>query len=200
MLVWIWPMLSVMEQKLLPWHCRAFLRVGWIWTFMLWNIHVFSELFLCGSKRAEPLPSTNYFFMYVLSHFSCLWLFKILCTAARQALLSMGFSRQECLSGFPCPPPEDLPNPGPPALAGVCFITCTTWEALFPLRHFFFFKDLFDVDHFFKSSIEFAIFVYIYIFLIFNILIFYIFIYFCYILFFCCMACGILASDQGSNL
>ena len=25
---------------------------------------------------------------------------------------SMGFSRQECLSGLPCPPPEDLPYPG----------------------------------------------------------------------------------------
>jgi len=26
--------------------------------------------------------------------------------------LSMGFSRQEYWSGLPCPPPEDLPNPG----------------------------------------------------------------------------------------
>ena len=31
---------------------------------------------------------------------------------ARQAPLSMGFSRQECWSGWPCPPPGDLPNPG----------------------------------------------------------------------------------------
>jgi len=29
-----------------------------------------------------------------------------------QAPLSMGFSRQEYWSGLPCPPPEDLPNPG----------------------------------------------------------------------------------------
>jgi len=29
-----------------------------------------------------------------------------------QAVLSMGFSRQECWSGLPCLPPEDLPNPG----------------------------------------------------------------------------------------
>ena len=42
---------------------------------------------------------------------------------ARQALLSMGFSRQEYCSGLPCPPPGDLPNSGteptspvPPAL------------------------------------------------------------------------------------
>ena len=32
-------------------------------------------------------------------------------TAACQAPLSMGFSRQECWSGLPCPPPLDLPDP-----------------------------------------------------------------------------------------
>ena len=33
-------------------------------------------------------------------------------TAACQAPLSMGFSRQEYWSGLPCLPPGDLPNPG----------------------------------------------------------------------------------------
>ena len=33
-------------------------------------------------------------------------------TEARQAPLSMGFSRQEYWSGLPFPPPGDLPNPG----------------------------------------------------------------------------------------
>ena len=33
-------------------------------------------------------------------------------TVARQASLSVGFSRQEDWSGLPCPPPGDLPNPG----------------------------------------------------------------------------------------
>ena len=33
-------------------------------------------------------------------------------TVAYQALLSMGFSRQEYWSGLPFPPPGDLPNPG----------------------------------------------------------------------------------------
>ena len=41
-------------------------------------------------------------------------------TAAHQAPLSMGFSRQECWNGLPCPPLGDLPDPGikvmPPAL------------------------------------------------------------------------------------
>ena len=33
-------------------------------------------------------------------------------TAALQAPLSMGFSRQEYWSGLPCPPPGDRPDPG----------------------------------------------------------------------------------------
>ena len=43
-----------------------------------------------------------------LSH---VWHFVIPWTVAFQAPLSMGFSRQECWSGLPCPPPGDLPNP-----------------------------------------------------------------------------------------
>ena len=60
----------------------------------------------------------------------------ILWTVACQALLSMGFSRQEYWSGLPCSPPGDLPNPGieptsltSPTLAGGFFTTSTTWEA-----------------------------------------------------------------------
>ena len=37
-------------------------------------------------------------------------------TAARQAPLSMEFSRQERWSGLPFPSPGDLPHPGSPAL------------------------------------------------------------------------------------
>ena len=48
----------------------------------------------------------------VLSHFSCVWLFVTLWTAAHQAPLSMGFSRQEYQSGLPYLPPGDLPGPG----------------------------------------------------------------------------------------
>ena len=57
-------------------------------------------------------------------------------TVARQAPVSMGFSRQEYWRGLPCPPPGDLPDPGiepsslvSPALAGRFFTTTTTWEA-----------------------------------------------------------------------
>ena len=33
-------------------------------------------------------------------------------TAAHQAPLSMGFSKQESWDGWPCPSPADLPDPG----------------------------------------------------------------------------------------
>ena len=66
---------------------------------------------------------------------SCL--FVIPWTVARQAPLSMGFSRQEFWNGLLSPPPGDLPDPGikpmspmSRALADRFFTTTTTWEAL----------------------------------------------------------------------
>ena len=65
----------------------------------------------------------------------CQWLSRVRLfatpwTAAHQAPLSLGFSRQEYWSGLPCPSPEDLPDPGiepmtpvSPALAGGFFTT-----------------------------------------------------------------------------
>ena len=47
----------------------------------------------------------------MLSCFSRVRLCAALRTAAHQALLSMGFSRQGYWSGLPCPPPGDLPDP-----------------------------------------------------------------------------------------
>ena len=58
----------------------------------------------------------------LLCCFSCAQLCVILQTAARQAPLSLGFSRQEYWSGLPCPPPGDLPDPGiePVSLTSTC--------------------------------------------------------------------------------
>ena len=65
------------------------------------------------------------------SRFSCVRLCVTPWTAARQAPLSLRFSRQEYWSGLPCPSQEDLPDPGiEPALAGGLFNTTATWEAL----------------------------------------------------------------------
>ena len=57
-------------------------------------------------------------------------------TVARQAPLSMGFSRQEYWRELPCPPPGDLPDSGiepvsltSPAVAGRFFTSSGNWEA-----------------------------------------------------------------------
>ena len=50
--------------------------------------------------------------MCMFSRFRCVHLFETLWTSAHQAPLSMGFSRQEYWRRLPCPPPEDLPDPG----------------------------------------------------------------------------------------
>ena len=71
----------------------------------------------------------------VLNCFPQVQLCATLWIVAHQAPLSMGFSRQEYWSGLPCPPPENLPDPGielmsliSPALAGRFFTTSITAE------------------------------------------------------------------------
>ena len=66
----------------------------------------------------------------VLSCFGCVQLFATLWTVARQASLSMGFTRQEYWSGLPFPPLGGLPDSEikprslmSPALAGGFFTT-----------------------------------------------------------------------------
>ena len=106
-----------------------------------------NHLILCRALFFEPhseVGTTPLYLTYdetalcacVLSHFCRVRLFVTPWTVARQAPLSMGFSRQEHWSGLPCPPPRDLPNPGiepqslvSPALAGEFFTPSATWEA-----------------------------------------------------------------------
>ena len=66
-----------------------------------------------------------------IRHFATPW------TVARQAPLSMGFSRQEYWSGLPWSPPGDLPDPGiesqslmSPAWTGGFFTARATWRSL----------------------------------------------------------------------
>ena len=58
----------------------------------------------------------------VLSLFSRVQLFATLWTVARQAPLSMGFSREEYWSVLPCLPPGDLLNPGIKSMSHVSCI------------------------------------------------------------------------------
>ena len=67
---------------------------------MLLTRHVFQASHLLSSVCVCPL-----------SCFRHAQLFETIWTIARQAPLSMGFSRQEGWSGLLSPPPETLPNP-----------------------------------------------------------------------------------------
>ena len=71
----------------------------------------------------------------VLNRFSGVWLFATLWTAAHQAPLSMGFSRQEYGSGLLCPPPGESSWPRDQTHVscllhwqGGFFTTSTTWK------------------------------------------------------------------------
>ena len=95
------------------------------------NPQLFIQLLASSCCMAERT-----YYVHLLSRFSHFRLFVTPWTVARQAPLSMRFSRQECWSGLSCPPPGDLPNPGSepaslmsPALAGRFFTTNATWEA-----------------------------------------------------------------------
>ena len=85
----------------------------------------------------EPRPPTlqadSCFFVCGLSRFSHVRLFATPQTVARQAPLSMEFSRQEYQSGLPCLPPRDVPDSGTepeplmsPALVSGFFTTSAT--------------------------------------------------------------------------
>ena len=58
-----------------------------------------------------------------LSHSRCVRLFPTPWTVARQAPLSMGFSRQEHWCGLPCPLPGVLPDPGIERTCLLCWQT-----------------------------------------------------------------------------
>ena len=67
------------------------------------------------------------YFVVTVESLSHVQLFVTPWTIAHQSSLSMGFPRQEYLSGLPFPPPGDLPNSGTepmsPALASRLFTT-----------------------------------------------------------------------------
>ena len=106
------------------------------WSVFIWEI----DFFFFYPRQELKYHFTSFFASIgccaVLSHFSRVRLFVTPQTVAHQAPLSIGFSRQECWSGLPSPPPGDLPDPGiepsslkSPALAGGFFTTGATREA-----------------------------------------------------------------------
>ena len=63
------------------------------------------------NHNGKDLKECTYVLL-LLSRFSSIRLCATPWTVAHQALLSVGFSRQEYWSGFPCPPPGDVPDLG----------------------------------------------------------------------------------------
>ena len=127
---------------------RRKFRVNWVgWSFLIWLkferscINGLKKLFdskmrdwtsSAPKKRGISLVTENV--VEVSEVLGRVRLIGTPWTAARQAPLSMGFSRQGYGSGVPCPPPGDLLDPGiepasltPPALAGGFFTTGATW-------------------------------------------------------------------------
>ena len=98
-----------------------------------------------GVSTTEPPGKSLILYLYK----SCCCLVAILYptlgtpwTVARQAPLSMGFSRREYWSGLPCPPPGDLSHPGiepvsltSPALAGGFFTADPVGKSLILFLH-----------------------------------------------------------------
>ena len=99
---------------------------------LLWSVWVISSsallireprwihsVFLFSSVTTSLSPTCCVRVLWKCWSFSHVWLFATPWTAARQAPLSMEFSRQEYWSGLPFPSPGDLlnlPKPGSPAL------------------------------------------------------------------------------------
>ena len=104
-----------------------FLTLSWI----KWK----SVFFLILNRELSAFHHALQCYVHVLSCFSHVWLFATPWTVAHQAPLSSGFSKQGYWSGWPCPPPGDLPYSEiepmtlrSPALAGEFFTTSDTWE------------------------------------------------------------------------
>ena len=118
---------------------------GWVTHVYPWLIHVnvwqkplqyCKVISLQLIKINEKTTTTTRKLLYygyqsgLAQSFSRVQLFATMRTVARQAPLSMGFSRQEYWSGVPFPPQGDLPDPGigpeslaSPALADGFFTT-----------------------------------------------------------------------------
>ena len=119
------------------WHWNIFKAKYGDWSLIRFFFLIEKEAFY--SFLACLLASHLYIHthMCLLRCFSCVRLCATLWIVAYKAPLSMQcFSRQECWSGLPCPPPGGLLHSGIelvslmfPALAGGSFTTSATWEA-----------------------------------------------------------------------
>ena len=105
--------------------CESWCQLYWSWQSIQggWNCYQFSF----------------WYWLLMLSCFSCVQLFAALWTVARQAPLSMGFSRQEYCSGLPCSSPVHVhrekqmaePRLKPSILESKSFSIFLPWNSVF---------------------------------------------------------------------
>ena len=85
------------------------------WGWCRWELRTagWSEQTLCPPAPDSSLPGVLHAKGSCACTLSCLSHVRLFATwtVARQAPLSMGFSRRGYWSGLPCPPPRDLPDP-----------------------------------------------------------------------------------------
>ena len=92
----------------------GFLLLSWsvffLFLFLLWEPSLFYIYYFNRADNGVCMCA------FLLSCFSHVWLCVALCP--------WGFSRQECWSGLPCPPPGDLPNAG----INPCLLCLLHWQ------------------------------------------------------------------------
>ena len=89
-------------------------------------------IFPLSGSALLGMVAISYMHACMLSCFSHVQLCATLWTVARQAPLSVGFSRQEYWSGLPYPPPGDLPTP---EIEPVTHVSCTDRQVSYHERH-----------------------------------------------------------------
>ena len=108
------------------------------WHVIVWLAHLFHAFWVfCYMRKVCQIAIDRYWtIIYICIHththtYAAVWLFATPWTVARQAPLSVGFSRQEYCSGLSFPSPGDLydPESNHVWLTGGFFTNCTTWEA-----------------------------------------------------------------------
>ena len=115
------PLLStgILQERLLRLGCHALLQGIFPTQGMNPGLSHCRRILYCLSPQGSPVKKKQDFFTLcaVCGAKQCCFgrvqLFETPWTAARQAPLSLGFSRQEDWSGLPCPPPGGLPIPDP---------------------------------------------------------------------------------------
>ena len=105
------------QGKKNKWKKNNFIYTYIIYIHIYMYIYVYMCIYIIYMYTYIYITCILYIYIYIYIY-TCVVLkslqsCQILCnlwTVAYQAPLSMGFSRQECWSGFPCPPPEIFPT------------------------------------------------------------------------------------------